>query len=171
MIDQRIYTVPSTTNPGAQQPQVKIWHNAGTNALVVNSDANVYPAKSLVVTAVGNLVTVKVISTGAVVAGPMGFDRFADEFGNTFTSATLVVQYLATEFAKDTGSGGGLTYEHTQGVASETWTVVHNFGAYPSQSAVYVGGTLVQASVVNVDLNTILVSFLAPQVGTVSVSL
>ena len=170
MIDERLFAPGPSMNPGAETPEVAIWHSSGINSVLVNGDANVYPALSLEASNAGDLVTVKVVATGANVVGPKHFSKYTTQAGDTFATVAEVVQYLTGEFAKNT-VGTGLSYEHTQSVASDTWTVTHNFGAYPSNVAVYVGGVQVVASVTNVDVNTVQISFLAPQTGTVSVSL
>jgi hypothetical protein len=172
MIDQRIYSQPSTTNPGAGETSVNIWFDIATGALMVNSSAYVYPAQSLEVIEIGNLLVIKVKASGVIVAGPKNFGHYGDKDGNTFVTKAEVVQYLSNEFAK-TGAVvvGGQSFEHTQAIAADQWTVTHSFGAYPSQVSVYVGGSLVMASVANINTNTLLVSFLAPQTGTVTVSL
>lgn len=46
----------------------------------------------------------------------------------------------------DPGTGGATTYLHTQSSASDTWTVVHNFGRRVSVTVTTVGGVTVRAA-------------------------
>lgn len=57
-----------------------------------------------------------------------------------------------------------LSYVHTQGSASTTWTVVHDLGKFPSVSVI-AGGSLVYADVAHIDANNLVITFSAATSG------
>lgn len=71
---------------------------------------------------------------------------------------------------KTSGSWGdpvnlGGTYVHTQGVASDTWTINHNLEYYPSIEVVDSAGTVVVGNYQYVNVNTITATFASPFAG------
>jgi hypothetical protein len=56
-------------------------------------------------------------------------------------------------------------YAHTQGVASDTWSVTHSLNKYPSVTVVDSGGTTVVGDIQHVDLNNAVLSFSWPFSG------
>ena len=59
----------------------------------------------------------------------------------------------------------GGTYVHTQGVASDTWTINHNLEYYPSIEVVDSAGTVVVGNYQYVNVNTIIATFASPFAG------
>ena len=63
----------------------------------------------------------------------------------------------------DTGSVENLvsrvSYEHTQGSVSDSWTITHNLGFKPNVTVVDSGGTIYEGEISYTDLNTLTVSF------------
>jgi hypothetical protein len=68
----------------------------------------------------------------------------------------------------DQGEPGinGAGYQHTQAVASATWTVNHNLGFFPGTTVYSTGGAEVEAEVLNVSVNQVLIYFAAPYAGS-----
>jgi hypothetical protein len=62
------------------------------------------------------------------------------------------------------GSVGG-AYEHTQAVASDTWTVNHNLGYRPAASLLTVGGREMWAEVIHTSANQFIAYFDSPVTG------
>jgi hypothetical protein len=60
-------------------------------------------------------------------------------------------------------------YNHTQTVASTTWTIIHNGGCHPAVDvSINYNGNLTKIlplNIRNVDLNTIEITFSSPQTG------
>jgi len=72
----------------------------------------------------------------------------------------------------DSGNGGGSVtpFVHSQNSPSPAWTVNHNFSRYPAAvSVLSIGGVEVEASVINISVNQLLVEFSSPQTGSVRV--
>lgn len=68
---------------------------------------------------------------------------------------------------KDTGVFyGASTYVHSQGVASNTWTINHNLGKYPSVTVTDSTGRIVVGGVQYVDANTVILTFSGAFSGT-----
>lgn len=63
------------------------------------------------------------------------------------------------------GTGGDLTYVHTQGVASTTWTVNHNLGKYPTVTIMDSAGDEVEGDISYVSANTLTLTFHAAMGG------
>lgn len=59
-------------------------------------------------------------------------------------------------------SGADLTYEHSQLVASDTWTINHQLGKHPAITVVDSGGNVVTGDITYNDINTAIVSFSVP---------
>lgn len=59
------------------------------------------------------------------------------------------------------GSGGDLSYVHTQTVASTLWVVAHNLGKFPAVTVVDSGGNVVVGDVSYIDMNTVAIGFTA----------
>lgn len=51
------------------------------------------------------------------------------------------------------------TYEHEQGISSDTWTITHNLGKHPSVTVVDSADNEVVGQVTYVDLNTLIITF------------
>ncbi|MCW2764030.1 MAG: hypothetical protein JWR85_4231 [Marmoricola sp.] len=62
-------------------------------------------------------------------------------------------------------SGGSTSYQHTQSVASDSWTVNHNFGFRPSVAALSVGGREMFCEVLHLNTNQVFLSFDNPVAG------
>ena len=71
---------------------------------------------------------------------------------------TVVGGVVNLEFGIPRGATG-TTYTHEQAVASDTWTITHNLGKYPSVTVVDSGGTVVIGDVQYIDVNTIVITF------------
>lgn len=64
------------------------------------------------------------------------------------------------------GGAGGTSYQHTQSAASASWTVNHNLGRWPSAVSVLSAGSVeVEADVIHVSINQLIVNFAAPFAG------
>lgn len=57
-------------------------------------------------------------------------------------------------------------FEHVQSTASANWIVTHTLGRYPLNSEVTVSGEIVHADITYPDVFTAVVTFAAPQAGT-----
>lgn len=168
MIDPRIFNPTLGIPSPALQDAVRIWYDTDRDSIFISTTAMVYPDRSLVAYQMGDLITVKIANTENVVIPPQNFSMFADKDGNTFASASLVLQYLTSQFqASDRAASVDQSVTYTQSVPAATWTIIHNLGQDPSAVSVYVGGVLVFANVDPIDNNTLQVNFASPQVGKV----
>jgi len=52
-----------------------------------------------------------------------------------------------------------ITYTHSQTSSSDTWTITHNLGRYPSVTVVDTGGTILTAAVTYNSANQLTVTF------------
>jgi hypothetical protein len=59
----------------------------------------------------------------------------------------------------DPGDGSGLSFVHTQGVASDSWTINHNLGYYPNVTVVDSAKREVVGDVEYINTNTIQITF------------
>lgn len=67
--------------------------------------------------------------------------------------------------------GAGAPFVHTQSAASAAWTVNHNRGWKPASVSVLTpGGVEMNADIIHVSNNQILVNFAQPQTGSVLVN-
>lgn len=57
------------------------------------------------------------------------------------------------------GTGGDLSYEHIQSIASDTWNVTHNLGKIPSVAVVNSANDLVYGEIKHIDLNNAQLKF------------
>lgn len=62
-------------------------------------------------------------------------------------------------------AGAQSRYQHNQSVASDTWTINHNFGYYPDTEVFSVGGKKMLAEVLNISVNQVQVFFDAQVAG------
>jgi len=53
----------------------------------------------------------------------------------------------------------GVTYTHSQTSSSNTWTITHNLGRYPSVTVVDTGGTVLTAAITYNSANQLTVTF------------
>lgn len=53
----------------------------------------------------------------------------------------------------------GVTYTHSQTSSSNTWTITHNLGRYPSVTVVDTGGTVLTAAVTYNSVNQLTITF------------
>ena len=53
----------------------------------------------------------------------------------------------------------GTTYTYTQSSSSNTWTITHNLGRYPSVTVVDTGGTILTAAVTYNSVNQLTITF------------
>lgn len=66
----------------------------------------------------------------------------------------------------DPGTGGDLSYEHDQGVASAVWTITHNLGKVPSVTVIDSAGDEIEGHVNYPDpLTQVVLTFSAPFSG------
>ncbi len=76
----------------------------------------------------------------------LSFNTLAEMNAATFENGDIAFCFETDLFYKANGLGGFVQasidkhYKHTQGVASATWTIVHNFGRPPSAIAVMDSG-------------------------------
>jgi len=63
-------------------------------------------------------------------------------------------------------AGGLNAYVHTQGSASDTWTVNHNLGRLPAVEVFSPGGVVVDAEIVHATANQTLIYFAQPYSGS-----
>ena len=64
------------------------------------------------------------------------------------------------------GASGSDIYDHTQSVASDTWTVNHNLGVKPDVEVRNSGGGVVGAEVLHVSDNITMIFFSSPRTGS-----
>lgn len=105
---------------------------------------------SLVV--VGEGITVPVVSVG--MQGPAGAVGLTGPTGATGATGEQGIPGVAQ------------VYTHQQNIASATWTIVHNLGAYLPVTVVDSSGEMVEGDVDYVDINTVILYFGAPFGGT-----
>lgn len=65
---------------------------------------------------------------------------------------------------------GRVAYIHTQGVASNTWTINHDLNFYPNVTIQDSGGSIVEGEIVYTNLNSLTVNFQASFSGTAYLS-
>ena len=53
----------------------------------------------------------------------------------------------------------GVTYTHSQTSSSNTWTITHNLGRYPSVTVVDTGGTIIEAPITYNSVNQLTITF------------
>ena len=53
----------------------------------------------------------------------------------------------------------GVTYTHSQTSSSNTWTITHNLGRYPSVTVVDTGGTVLTAAITYNSVNQLTITF------------
>lgn len=63
-----------------------------------------------------------------------------------------------------------VSFTHTQGSASATWTVSHNLGFYPSVTVFLSTGDVVEGSLTHTDINTVSIAFSTAITGTAYLS-
>jgi len=63
------------------------------------------------------------------------------------------------------GDPGIGSYVHTEGVASDTWTIHHNLGFYPNIEIIDSAGTSVIGSYEFTNINTVVATFADPFAG------
>ena len=87
-----------------------------------------------------------------------GLDRL-----DTTAKADLVT--AINEIAARSTSTSGVAYTHTQSVPLAVWTVNHNLGTRPAVAIVDSGGNEVEADVVHMSANQLLIRFAIPFTG------
>ncbi len=112
-------------------------------------------------------------------AGSLSFNKNYSDFPQNPQPRTIVVKegvpYIYTELVNGSGFYSwapiGIkqaSYLHTQGVASTTWTVTHNFNSNDFAYFVYdANHRLVVANITVVDLNTVQINLYEAMTGTV----
>lgn len=105
---------------------------------------------SLVV--VGDLSPVPVVAVG--LQGPRGATGDTGSTGATGDTGAQGIPGVAE------------TFTHDQNVASATWTIVHNLGAFLPVTVIDSANETVEGNVHYVDINTVILSFAAPFGGT-----
>ena len=102
------------------------------------------------------------------------FDGLEEQAGsldqlNTVAKSNLVVA-INELAARPIGSGGssstGIAYTHVQLVAEAIWTVNHNLGMRPAVTILDSGGTEVEADVMHMSANQLVIRFAIPISGT-----
>ena len=81
------------------------------------------------------------------------------------TDGGLSWRWDGVKWESATGSGGNVSYIHTQSVAASVWTAPHNLGRWPSVSVVDNLGNQVEPDVFYVDANIVQIAHGAPMVG------
>lgn len=81
------------------------------------------------------------------------------------TAKTDLVAAINELAARSTASGSGVAYIHQQWVASALWTINHNLGLRPTVSILDAGGNEVEADVVHMSVNQLLIRFAIPVAG------
>lgn len=62
-------------------------------------------------------------------------------------------------------AGSDLHYVHNQAVVSNTWSVTHNLGKFPSITVIDSSGTEIEGAIAYVNINSVQISFSAPFSG------
>lgn len=75
----------------------------------------------------------------------------------------VAVTFSRTGSPGPSGTGG---YNHSQGSASNTWTINHNLGYKPSVTLFTLGGVEFDAEVIHTSVNQCVVSLVIPTAGT-----
>lgn len=81
------------------------------------------------------------------------------------TAKTDLVAAINELAARSSASGSGVAFVHQQWVASTVWTVNHNLGLRPTVSILDAGGNEVEADVVHMSANQLLIRFAIPVAG------
>lgn len=63
------------------------------------------------------------------------------------------------------GSSSGVAYTHLQSVPEALWTINHNLGMRPAVTIIDSGGTEVEADVVHMNANQLVIRFAIPIAG------
>lgn len=105
-----------------------------------------------------------------VAVGYVGSDPTkVDKSGDTMTGPLILddgTPAASRAWVQSHGGGGSAPYlVFTQSVASAVWTITHNFGLSPVVRLMDSSGNTVYATPVDVDLNTVSVTFPTPQAG------
>jgi hypothetical protein len=92
------------------------------------------------------------------------------KFGKTGSSVTSLDEFatgdtIPAAYLPAASGGGDLSYTFTQGTASDTWTIAHNLGKFPSVTVVDSAGNVGFGSVKHTDANNLVVSFGAAFAG------
>lgn len=146
----------------------RIYYDESRDSLFIEGSNTVYPDRSLQASVEGDTVSVWIANTSTRVAGPFRFDQVQDMVGNSFQTLQGAVDYLQAEFLKnDRNTTEAIQTEFA--TASDVWDIPHNLGRRPASVEVYVGGCLVEASLVHISDNLLRVNFSSPQTGYVTI--
>lgn len=107
LIDNRIYSPPSSPSPINYGETITVFYDADRDSIFVSTWGVPFPDRSLVASRAGDLVTIKIANIGVDVVKAKHYSVFRNEAGNGFASAELVVQYLDAEFSQSDRTSGG----------------------------------------------------------------
>ena len=98
------------------------------------------------------------------------FDGIEERAGSldqlsTVAKSNLVVAINELAARESGGSSTGIAYTHVQLVAEAIWTVNHNLGMRPAVTILDSGGTEVEADVMHMSTNQLVIRFAIPLAG------
>ena len=83
---------------------------------------------------------------------------------------TYVCETAGAGTATWVSASGSDSYQHIQGSASVTWTVIHNLGRYPAVTALDSGGTEFECDVDHSSINQVVLTLASALSGTATCS-
>jgi hypothetical protein len=85
-------------------------------------------------------------------------DVYLESLSTTSETNVLVVDSNG-KVSKSTSISGASTYTHNQSSESNTWTITHNLGRFPSVTVIDSGNTIVKGTIVYNSNNQLTVTF------------
>lgn len=122
-----------------------------------------FPARSLIVSAQGDLISIFFFDGEVRVFGPDHYSIIQQADGTHMQNATQALNYLNGIFNRDQKTK---VVQWVSPYAMTTWSIQHNFGYFPRVSVVDTAGTEIWPDVTNLDLNTLTINFAYPVSGT-----
>ena len=98
------------------------------------------------------------INVQIIGSGPAGNDGYTPIKGVDYFTQEDIDEIIIEILAE---GGGDKTYVHDQISSSQTWTINHNLGKYPSVMIINSAGTVAMGDITYVNENQIIVTFSA----------
>ena len=151
---------------------MRVFYDPSRDSIFIEGAKDVYPDRSLEAYDAGSdRVAMRIANGGVNILGPVPYTAIQDISGSGFATAALTLAYLQAQTVPKDRDGPRDTepIQHDQTTPSADWIIAHNLGRKPGSIEVYVGGCLVDAAVINLDLNVLQVCFNSPQTGCVTI--
>ena len=142
---------------------MKIYFDNAKNLVIVEGIKEPFLPWSLTASDEGGKVSVWNSSQRIRIIGPMSFHRFKDKDSNGFVSLEDTITYLNTVFSTERPRK---QFKWETSVATDTWTINHNFGFYPRAVIHDSAGTEFTPDLIHLDVYTLQINFAYPMSGT-----